>query len=116
MIERSIGSPPKINLESAIGLADFEAFSHGRAGAINFGAGTRSSIAKIHHRGKTQTDQRAARKISNLRNSVACTTLEPIQDRRYILPRDQRPGGKNDGSLNQSFNLNIVQKKYHGLE
>ena len=62
----------------------------------------------------TQAMYQRARKLSNLRRH-APSTLEPIVDVDKMKMR-RRPGGKMDGSMNTSFNLQNINQKYQGLE
>ena len=67
----------------------------------------------------TQADNRALRKLSNLRNSVAHTTLEPMSDIRNMQIRNdpQVPRiFKGDPSMNKTFNFSLMGQRKIGME
>ena len=85
----------------------------GAFGGEKLGFGSASKRAHPQQRLMTQAMYQRARKASDLRRH-APTMLEPILDVDKLKAR-RRPGCKLDGSLNTSFNLNMIQRKYQGL-
>ena len=81
----SVANPPELNLYSAGGLNRLENISYMQVrGAKELFGGWQKKDSLKNNRLMTQADNRAIRKLSNLRNSVANTTLEPITDSKYI--------------------------------
>ena len=111
-----MGSPPQLNLESADGLDRLTNISYMQVRGAKELFGGWQKRESLKNRLMTQADNRTLRKLSNLRNSVAHTTLEPITDSKYTKVKAQRPTARKDASMNQTFNLNLMDKKYKGLE
>jgi hypothetical protein len=80
----SVANPPELNLNSAGGLDRLENISYMQVRGAKELFGGWQKKSSLNNRLMTQADNRALRKLSNLRNSVANTTLEPITDSRYM--------------------------------